>query len=307
MKILVTGGAGFIGSNIVRYLDSEGMDVLVVDNFSTGKESNIPSNVKLENLDISIANLTSLFNSFKPDIVTHCAAQTSVYISTEDPVLDAKINILGGINVIMAALSSKVKQFIYFNTGGALYGEPVYLPCDENHPLNPISPYGTSKMVLESYLKMLKNEKMDIKSLRLANVFGAGQDPGGYSGVISIFLKLMHDVKEVTIYGDGSQSRDFIYIQDVVSAYAKMIEYRGDLTLNIGTGKGVSVNQVFKELSNVLNYRLNPKYAPPREGEVSEIILDIRKATKILKWKPLFTFQDGIKNTVQELGLNKLL
>ncbi|GIT15725.1 MAG: hypothetical protein CM1200mP37_3060 [Chloroflexota bacterium] len=147
------------------------MDVLVVDNFSTGKESNIPSNVKLENLDISIANLTSLFNSFKPDIVTHCAAQTSVYISTEDPVLDAKINILGGINFIMAALSSKVKQFIYFNTGGALYGEPVYLPCDENHPLNPISPYGTSKMVLESYLKMLKNEKMDIKSLRLPKCF----------------------------------------------------------------------------------------------------------------------------------------
>ena len=197
--------------------------------------------------------------------------------------------------------------FIYFNTGGALYGEPVYLPCDENHPLNPISPYGTSKMVLESYLKMLKNEKMDIKSLRLANVFGAGQDPGGYSGIVSIFLKLMHEVKEVTIYGDGSQSRDFIYIQDVVSAYAKMIEYKGDLTLNIGTGKGVSVNQVFKELSNVLNYRLEPKYAPAREGEVSEIILDIRKATNILKWKPLFSFQDGIKNTVQELGLNKLL
>ena len=117
----------------------------------------------------------------------------------------------------------------------------------------------------------------------------------------------MHDVKEVTIYGDGSQSRDFIYIQDVVSAYVKMIEYKGDLILNIGTGKGVSVNQVFKELSNVLNYRLDPKYAPAREGEVSEIILDIRKATNILKWKPLFSFQDGIKYRVQELGLNKLL
>ena len=307
MKVLVTGGAGFIGSNVVRHLVSEGMDVLVVDNFSTGKESNIHSNIKLENLDISTVDLTSLFNSFKPDIVTHCAAQTSVYISIEDPIRDAQINILGGINVIMASLSSNVKQFIYFNTGGALYGDPVYSPCDENHPLNPISPYGMSKMVIESYLKILKNEKMDVKSLRLANVFGAGQNPEGYSGVISIFLKLMHDAKEVTIYGDGSQSRDFIYIQDVVSAYAKMIEYKGDLTVNVGTGKSVSVNKVFKELSSVLNYRLSPKYAPARDGEVSEIILDIRKAAKILKWKPLFSFQGGITNTVQELGLNKLL
>jgi len=307
MKVLITGGAGFIGSNIVRYLVSEGMDVLVVDNFSTGKASNIHPDIQLENLDISTADLTSLFNSFKPDIVTHCAAQTSVYISTEDPVRDAHINILGGINVIMASLSSNVKQFIYFNTGGALYGEPVYTPCDENHPLNPISPYGVSKMVIESYLKILNNEKMDIKSLRLANVFGAAQDPSGYSGVISIFLRLMHDGKEITIYGDGSQSRDFIYIEDVVLAYAKIIEYQGDLTANIGSGKGVSVNKVFEELSSVLNYRLSPNYAPARDGEVTEIMLDIRKAAKILKWEPLFSFKDGIKTTIQELGFNKLL
>ena len=191
VRVLVTGGAGFIGSHIVDRLVGQEAQVLVVDNLSTGRQANLPDEVRLKEMDIEDPALLNVAASFRPDVITHCAAQTSVAVSMSDPLLDATTNIVGGMNVCQAAIRSECSQFVYVSTGGALYGPPDYLPCDEDHPVRPVSAYGLSKWTLECYLRMLLPPAVRLNVLRLANVYGPRQDPAGEAGVVAIFGRRM--------------------------------------------------------------------------------------------------------------------
>ena len=237
-KVLVTGGAGFIGSHVVDGLVAEGHEVLVVDNLSTGRASNLSPDVKLVELDVFDDEFVSLAKSFNPSVISHLAAQASVPVSMSDPILDARVNILGGLNVVRAAAEVGCEQVIYINTGGALYGEPEYLPCDEDHPIRPISGYALSKWTSECYFRMMLPESILLKALRFANIYGPRQDPHGESGVIAIFARKMLNGETVHIFGDGKNTRDYLYIDDFVEAHDMALNHCKSLVANIGTGGG---------------------------------------------------------------------
>ena len=212
MRVMVTGGAGFVGSHIVDRLLAKGDDVLVVDDLSTGSASNLPPGVDLEEMDIASPKLLDVASAWRPEALTHAAAQPSVPVSMSDPLLDAHTNVIGGLNVLRAAVEAGASQVVYINTGGALYGEPNYLPCDENHPKKPLSPYGLSKLTMERYFRLMLPPSVTLKVLRLANVYGPRQSSEGESGVISIFIRRMQRGEPLTIDGDGQQTRDFVYV-----------------------------------------------------------------------------------------------
>ena len=219
MRILVTGGAGFIGSHIVDGLLAQGDSVLVVDDLSAGKRSNLAGAVDLVEMDIGSPDLIDVVSEFRPDAISHLAAQSSVAVSMTQPSLDARSNILGGINLIDTAIASSCGQIVYITTGGALYGIPDYLPCDENHPVRPTSAYGLSKWTLECCPNLLLPESIALKALRLSNVDGLRQDPHGEAGVVSIFSSLMVKGESAMIFGNGEQTRDFVYVGDVARAH----------------------------------------------------------------------------------------
>ena len=219
MRVLVTGGAGFIGSHIVDRLVEEGHEVVVVDDLSSGRRANVNPDARLVDLDINSPEFLEAAASFRPDVISHWAAQASVPVSVSDPQHDAIVNVVGGINVCKAAVTAGCSQLVYVNTGGALYGEPEYLPCDEDHPIRPISPYGLSKWTLEQYLPILLPDSMGVKVLRPANVYGPRQDPHGESGVVAIFASKMVRGEPVVIFGDGEHTRDYVYVGDVVDAH----------------------------------------------------------------------------------------
>lgn len=301
MRTLVTGGAGFVGSHIVYRHVSEGDDVLVVDNLSTGKHSNMPPEARLEEIDIVDPELSNIVSSFRPDLVTHCAAQASVPTSMADPLKDARVNIIGGINVLEATIKSDCRKFIYITTGGALYGTPEYLPCDEDHPIRPESAYGLSKWTLEHYLKLLILSSMQLNILRLANVYGPRQDPHGEAGVIAIFGLLMVRGQQVVIYGDGEQTRDFISVTDVVDLH-HLSKVRADtLTLNVGSGQATSINMLFNLMAQETNYKLLPVYKAERPGDIKHVVLDNSRARKLLGWEPTTTMETGIEVTLNWL------
>ena len=247
-RVLVTGGAGFVGSHVVDGLLARGHDVLVVDDLSTGTRSNLPPHVELIDLDVADDAFVSLAKSFGPNVISHIAAQASVPVSMSDPKMDARVNILGGLNVLQAAKEADCEQVLYINTGGALYGDPDYLPCDEDHPIRPISGYALSKWTSECYFRMLLPDSIPLKVLRAANIYGPRQNPHGESGVISIFIRRMLDGGQVTINGDGEHTRDYVYVGDVVDAHDMAMSYGQSIAVNIGTGAGTSVNEVFRLL-----------------------------------------------------------
>ena len=298
MRVVVTGGAGFIGSHIVERLLGEGDEVLVVDDLSTGKRDNVPDGARLVEMDIGDTGLTDVLTDFRPDALTHCAAQISVAVSMEDPLLDARTNVVGGLNVWQAAVRSSCPRFIYINTGGALYGEPDYLPCDEDHPIRPISGYGLSKWTLERYLKILTQDSMALGVLRLANVYGPRQDPMGEAGVISIFGLRMVRGKPVTVFGDGAQTRDYVYIDDVVRAHQIALAVAEPPTVNIGTGVATSVNELFRLMTVETEYGMKPEYRDERAGDVKHIYLDVSRAKRLLGWEPRTSLHDGLRETV---------
>ena len=302
LRVLVTGGAGFVGSHIVDRLVDDGHDVLVVDDLSTGSEANLNPKADLARLDIGDQSLSELVSSFDPDLVSHCAARASVRLSADEPAHDAATNIMGGINVCQAAVGSTCSQLIYVNTGGALYGEPEYLPCDENHPIRPISPYGLSKWTLERYLEILLPERVTLKVLRLANVYGPRQDPNGEAGVVAIFGQRMLRGKGVKIFGDGEQTRDYVYAADVAEAHRLAQLSEEPLTVNIGSGTGLSVNRLFERLAQQTGYGLVPEYVDERPGDVKHIVLDISKARRELSWEPRTSLDDGLRRTLASLA-----
>lgn len=302
MRVLATGGAGFVGSHVVERLVSGGNEVLVVDDLSTGKRTNVPDGAEFLEVDIGDALMQDAAVDFRPDAILHCAAQASVPVSTEDPALDARTNILGGINVCQAAIKSGCGQFVYVNTGGALYGNPEYLPCNEDHPIRPISGYGLSKWTLELYLRLLLPTSTALKVMRLANVYGPRQDPNGEAGVVAIFGQRMLRGEQVIIDGDGEQTRDFVYVGDVAEANELAMTASGPLTVNIGTGVPTSVNSLFGLMASGTEYEKTPKRGPERAGDVKHIYLDASEAKGRLGWTPKTDLLEGLRMTLSWMG-----
>jgi len=299
-KVIVTGGLGFIGSNIVDLLVEKGYEVIIVDNLSTGSKKNMNRSAKLYCKDICNEDLRNIFKKEKPEYVVHEAAQINVRKSVDDPLFDAGVNVLGSINLLECCRETRVKKVVYASSGGAIYGEPAYLPADEKHAIRPLCPYGASKYSVENYLYIYKkNHGIDYVSLRYANVYGPRQDPQGEAGVISIFMnKLLGKISPI-IYGDGEQTRDFVYVRDVASANIKALETDTKSTeYNIGTGVETSVNKLFEKIREATGATESAFHGKAVVGEVRRICLNIKLAEKELGWKPETTLDAGIKETV---------
>lgn len=300
-KILVTGGAGFIASNLVDRLIAEGHEVVIVDNLSTGFRKNINKKAKFYKVDVrNEKKIDEIFAKEKPDYVDHHAAQMDVRRSIENPTYDADVNILGSINILENCRKYKVKKVIYISTGGAVYGEPEYLPVDEKHPINPVCHYGVSKHTVEHYL-FLYNYLYDLNFtvLRYPNVFGPRQNPHGEAGVNAIFIGKMLKNETPTIYGDGEQLRDYIYVSDVINANILALNKGNRGFFNLGWGKGISVNQVYSTLQKIINYPEKPHYAPSRLGEINKVFLNGSLAGEKLGWHPEVSFEEGLKKTTE--------
>ena len=301
MKILVTGGAGFIASHVVDAYVKEGFEVIVVDDLSTGRLSNLNPEVTFYKLDIRSPQLAEVFKKEKPDYINHHAAQMDVRRSVLDPLFDANVNILGSINLIECAKKFKVKRFIYISTGGAVFGEPEYLPCDENHPINPICQYGISKHTVEHYLFLYHlNYGLDYVVIRYPNVYGPRQDPCGEAGVVAIFTRAMLRGEQVTINGDGEQARDFVYVKDCAQANILALKTSNvNAIYNIGCGQGTTVNEIFTLLKETTGYPRDPIYGPAKIGETRRIYLSAEKARRELGWIPTINLEEGLKQTVE--------
>ena len=295
--ILVTGGAGFIGSHIVDKLIENNYDVIILDNLTAGNKNNINPKAEFVNADIRDKDLDEKINFKDIEVVIHQAAQINVRYSVENPVNDANINILGIINILEFMEKYDINKIIFASSGGAVYGEPNYLPVDENHPINPLSPYGLSKYVGEEYIKLYNRlHGIEYAILRYSNVYGERQDPRGEAGVISIFIDKMLKNQNPVIFGDGNQTRDFVYVGDVARANLMALNWKNEI-VNIGTGKETSVNELFNIIKNEIGFKRTAIYDKPREGEVYRIYLNIKKAES-LGWKPEVDLKEGIKKVV---------
>jgi len=295
LKILVTGGAGFIGSNLVDALIGLSHDVVVVDNLSSGLRKNLNPKAKFYEIDIRDKKLSEVFEREKPQIVSHHAAQIDVRKSGEDPIADAEANILGSLNLISNCVRFGVKRIVYASTGGAIYGDPQYLPADENHPINPISQYGISKHTVEHYLHLYSIiHGLEYVALRYSNVYGQRQNPYGEAGVVAIFAIQMLTGKQPTIFGPGDKTRDYTHVSDIVKANLVALDKGKNAIYNIGTGVETSDQEIFDTLASVLGYKGTPIYAPVRKGEVYRIALDCTKARKELGWSPKLSLREGI-------------
>jgi UDP-glucose 4-epimerase len=298
LKVLVTGGAGFIGSNVVDGLIEEGYEVIVVDDLSNGREENISDKAVFYKVDIRDKKLEDVIKSEKPDIVIHNAAQLSVRVSVEDPLLDADINIIGGLNLIDICQKNKVRKIIFASSGGTVYGDQSQFPADESHPTNPISPYGVAKLSTENYLYYFsKIHGLDYIALRYANVYGPRQDPHGEAGVVAIFSKKILAGEAPLINGDGLQTRDYTYIGDVVKV--NIVAIKSDFTgpVNIGTGAETDVVTLFNVLKDASGKDIEELHGPAKTGEQKRSVLDNSLAGKVLGWKPEFSIEEGLKLT----------
>ncbi|RPH95103.1 NAD-dependent epimerase/dehydratase family protein [candidate division KSB1 bacterium] len=300
MRILVTGGAGFIGSHVAEGFLARGHNVAVLDNLSTGFRHNVPANVRLFEADIRDENaLQRVFEEFRPEIIDHHAAQMDVRKSLDNPVFDAETNIVGTLKLILESVRSGVKRFIYASTGGAVYGEPKQLPVEEQHTINPECAYGISKHTVEHYLELYRIlQGLKYVVLRYPNVYGPRQNPHGEAGVNAIFIGLLLEGKTPTIFGNGEHVRDYVFISDVVDANLRALERGEGQIINIGSGRGTSVNQIHEMLCHILKVDKPAHHAPGRPGEIQRVYLDARKAETVLGWKPTITFEDGLRRTV---------
>ena len=301
MRILVTGGAGFIGSHVVDAYVAAGHEVAVLDNFSTGSEANLNPAAEVHRVDLrDQAGVEKAVASFRPEIVNHHAAQSEVPKSVADPGLDAHINIVGGLNLLKASVDHKVGKVIFISTGGALYGEPDVVPAAEDHPVRPLSPYGTSKFSFEQYLGTFKRTfGLEYTVLRYANIYGPRQDFYAEEGrVVAIFASRMLEGKPVTIDGDGEQSRDMLHVGDAATANLAAVD-RGDGGIfHVSTGVAVSVNDLFRKLAILTDYKIAPNHGPRRRGDVFRIALDNARARRDLGWEPRISLEEGLSLTV---------
>jgi len=302
MKVLVTGGAGFIASHIVDAYIERGDDVVIVDNLRTGRKQNINPKARFHEVDLREAALEDVFAREQPEWVNHHAAQIDVRDSLEHPMEDANINIIGALNLLEQCRRYDVRHVLFASTGGAIYGDPQYLPIDERHPVHPISHYGAAKFAVETYLYLYRyNFGLDYTILRYGNVYGPRQDPLGEAGVISIFVNRMLKGETPTVFGSGEQTRDYVFVGDVV----RMSMMCGDRTageiINVGTGIQTSVNALLAHLKNITNFPNDAMSAPPRAGELAASVLNASKAKELVGWEPQVSLVEGLTRTVEHI------
>jgi len=305
-KVLVTGGAGFIGSHLVDRLIRDGYEAVVVDDLSTGFEKNINPACTFYKASIcDRVGVEKIFSTERIDYVFHLAAQMDVRKSVQDPIFDAESNIIGSLYLILDSVRFGIKKFVYASTGGAVYGEPQHLPVSEAHPINPISQYGISKHTVEHYLYLYSlHAGLKYTVLRYPNVYGPRQNPKGEAGVNAIFIGLMLSGERPVIFGDGEQLRDYVFVSDVVEANMLALTNGENQIYNIGSGVGISVNDIYSRLSTQLGFRQEARYAPARAGEISKIFLESSKARRELGWKPEVGFDEGLGRTLQWFSSN---
>lgn len=297
--VLVTGGAGFIGSHLVDRLLSLGHRVVVVDDLSTGRLQNLNKGAIFYHTSVTHQGLEEIFEREQPTIVDHHAAQISISESVKDPIKDAEVNIQGTLRLIELSRRYGVEKFIFPSSGGSIYGEPNSVPCDETHSINPLSPYALSKYVAEEYLKLYYHlYRLNHVVLRYGNVYGPRQNPHGEAGVVAIFGLAMLEGKHPRINGTGDQERDFLAVSDVVEANILAMR-EGHGAYNIGTGGGTSVNKIFSLLKSITKYRGRPEYGPAKPAEVFKISLDSSKFENQFGWKPVVTLEDGLSATIE--------
>jgi UDP-glucose 4-epimerase len=299
MKIAVTGGAGFIASHIADAYLSLGHDVVIIDNLSTGKRENIPANARFIEMDVNDPGIPALFMEEKFDIVNHHAAQMDVRVSVQDPTYDARINILGGINIYESALRSGVKKIIFASSGGTVYGEQEYFPADERHPTKPISPYGIAKLSNEQYLYYYAHvHGLPSVAFRYANIYGPRQNPHGEAGVIAIFAQKLLRGEQPVINGDGLQTRDYVYVGDVVAANILALQPQMIGAYNIGTGIETDVNTLFGHLSDLTQSTCKEQHAPAKQGEQLRSVLSHERIFASFGWTPKMDIVEGLSKTV---------
>ena len=301
MRILVTGGAGFIGSHVADAYLAAGHEVAVLDNFSTGREGNVNAAAVVHRVDLrDQPQVDRAVAAFRPEIVNHHAAQSEVPKSVADPGYDAQVNIVGGLNLLKACVDHGVRKVIFSSTGGALYGEPDVVPTGEDHPVRPLSPYGTSKFAFEQYLGTFhRTFGLDYTVLRYANIYGARQDFAAEEGrVIAIFASRMLAGRPVTIDWTGEQSRDMLHVGDVAVANLVALEKGSGGTFHISTGIPVSINDLYRKIALLTDYKMKPNHGPARKGDVYRIALDNERARRELGWEPRVSLEEGLSLTV---------
>ena len=308
--ILVTGGAGFIGSHLCDRLLAEGHRVVAVDDLSTGRIANLSearsygNEFTFFNMDVRAEGLLLLFERHRPEVVMHIAAQAAVPTSVDDPVFDASVNLMGSLNVLECSRRTSVRKVVFAASGGTLYGEPRKLPVREValSGARPVSPYGISKKVVIDYLAFYERHYgTEWTALALANVYGPRQDPHGEAGVIAIFSSKMLAGQAPTIFGDGNQTRDYVFVNDVVHAFALACDRGSGRVVNVGTSLETSVNGLYRVLAEITGFTDEPTYGPARPGDLRRNVLDISLADDVLGWRPWTHLQDGLGETVAYL------
>jgi UDP-glucose 4-epimerase len=307
MRALVTGGAGFIGSTLVDRLLAEDWKVDVVDDLSTGSLANLATargesdrRFSFHRLDVASPALVELITLRKPDVVFHLAAQADVRVSVARPTFDATVNIVGSLNVCEGAVTAGVQKVVFAASGGTLYGNPEVIPTPESAPQHPESPYGVAKKAVIDYLHYYRVVRgLESTSLALANVYGPRQDPHGEAGVVAIFAGRLLARERPVVYGDGSSTRDYVYVDDVVDAFVRAVDKGGGLTCNVGTGVETTVQRLFDLMAKMTGFKQPARYDPPRAGELQRSALDPSRAEIHLGWKPWTTLDEGVARTLE--------
>jgi UDP-glucose 4-epimerase len=307
MKCIITGGAGFIGSNLADKLIREGYEVSIIDNLSTGKKENLNPKAVFYNIDILDPKISQIFKKEKPETVFHYAAQIDVRKSVEYPIRSAETNILGSLNILENCKNFGVKKIVFASTGGAIYGEAEIIPTSEDYLAQPVSPYGIEKLSVEHYLNFYKKEyNLDYLILRFANVYGPRQNSKGEAGVIAIFCDKIIKGEQLVINGLGEQTRDFVFVEDVVNANILAIKKNESGVFNIGTGIETDINAIFQELKKLLDPSVQEIHGPEKAGEQKRSCLDFKKAKEILGWKPIYDLAKGLEKTEEWFNLHNL-
>ncbi len=306
MKALVTGGAGFVGSNLVDRLLAEGHEVDVLDDLSSGSLANlaaarasVPRRFSFHRIDVRSPAVVDLIAHRNPDVVFHLAAQIDVRASVARPAFDAEVNIIGSINVAQGAVRAGSRKLVFASSGGTIYGTPESLPIEESHPQRPESPYGVAKKAVGDYLHYFREAQgLEYSALAFANIYGPRQDPHGEAGVVAIFAGKLLAGQRPTIFGDGKQTRDFVFVDDAVDALVRAADRGGGLLLNIGTGTETSVQELFDAMARAVGFRPPAVYAPGRTGEVPRSALDPARAAIHLGWRPWTSLDAGVARTL---------
>jgi UDP-glucose 4-epimerase len=303
-KAVVTGGAGFIGSHLVDLLVDQGWELLVIDDLSSGRLEHIAAarrrgRVAVLVLDIRAPELPEAFTRFAPEVVFHLAAQSKVRPSVEDPLRDASINVLGTVNVLSSAVAAGSRRVVFSSSGGAIYGGRARLPASERTAKRPESPYGITKKVVEDYFRWFRQTYgLEYVLLALANVFGPRQDPGLEGGVTAVFAKGMLEGRRPSIFGDGTQTRDYVYVEDVVDAFARAADAGNGVLLNIGSGRETSVLALYEMLARLTGFTRRPEFVDPKPGDIARSVVDASRAKAVLGWEAWTPLQEGLRRTV---------